>query len=45
MVPDSADCVIQVEDTKLLKHSEDGTQELQIEVMVKAKSGQDIRQV
>ncbi|XP_026477554.1 gephyrin-like [Ctenocephalides felis] len=37
MVPDSADCVIQVEDTKLLKHSDDGTQELQIEVMVKQK--------
>ena len=44
-VPEGADAVVQVEDTKLLKTSEDGKEELEIEIKETPKAGQDIRKI
>ncbi|XP_046575609.1 gephyrin-like isoform X1 [Haliotis rubra] len=44
-LPPGADAVIQVEDTVLTKHSEDGQEELEIKLMTVPKKAQDIRQV
>lgn len=42
-LPPGADAVVQVEDTKLTKTTEDGREELEIEILVPPKIGQDIR--
>jgi len=42
-VPPSADAVVQVEDTQLLKATEDGKTELEIMILKAPSSGQDIR--
>lgn len=42
-MPTGADCVVQVEDTKLLHEAEGGREELQIEVLVAPTVNQDIR--
>lgn len=44
-VPAGADCVVQVEDTRVLKETEGGLEELQIEVMISPVPCQDIRLV
>ncbi|XP_063217717.1 gephyrin [Bacillus rossius redtenbacheri] len=44
-VPAGADCVVQVEDTRLLKDADDGRVELEVEILVAPKVGQDIRPV
>ncbi|KAG8294189.1 hypothetical protein J6590_003363 [Homalodisca vitripennis] len=44
-VPPGADCVVQVEDTKVLQETDDGREELQIEVLVAPTIGQDIREI
>jgi gephyrin len=44
-VPPGADCVVQVEDTKLICEDEDGKTEVEIEILVPPKVGQDIRYV
>lgn len=44
-VPEGADCVVQVEDTKLIQEADDGKTELEIEILVPPKVGQDIRAV
>ncbi|KHN88908.1 Gephyrin [Toxocara canis] len=43
MVPDGADAVVQVEDTRLVKH--DNVEEIAVEVLSIPKIGQDIREV
>lgn len=42
-VPSGADCVVQVEDVDLIRSSADGTAELEVEIKVAPKPGQDIR--
>uniref|UniRef100_A0A8C4Q310 Uncharacterized protein n=1 Tax=Eptatretus burgeri TaxID=7764 RepID=A0A8C4Q310_EPTBU len=42
-IPSGADAVIQVEDTELLKESENGTEELEVRILNQARPGQDIR--
>ena len=42
-MPPGADAVVQVEDTRLLKESEDGREELEIEILQTPVTGQDIR--
>ena len=42
-VPPSADAVVQVEDTQLLKATEDGRTELEIMILKAPSCGQDIR--
>jgi len=42
-VPPSADAVVQVEDTQLLKATADGKTELEIMILKAPSSGQDIR--
>jgi len=42
-VPSSADAVVQVEDTRLLKASEDGKTEFEITILKSPSCGQDIR--
>lgn len=42
-IPAGADAVVQVEDTKLVKATEDGKEELQIEILVNPAVGLDIR--
>ncbi|KAJ9578244.1 hypothetical protein L9F63_005543 [Diploptera punctata] len=44
-VPLGADAVVQVEDTKLLQEADDGKTEVEIEILVAPKVGQDIRSV
>ena len=44
-VPSGADAVVQVEDTELVKASEDGSEELEIKIMKKPSVGQDIRPI
>ncbi|PSN49099.1 hypothetical protein C0J52_13643 [Blattella germanica] len=44
-VPLGADSVVQVEDTKLLQEADDGKTEVEIEILVAPKMGQDIRPV
>ncbi|CAO3676459.1 unnamed protein product [Rhizopus microsporus] len=45
MVPDGANAVIMIEDTKLVKASTDGKQELEIEILVGASKGDNIREI
>jgi gephyrin len=42
-VPAGADSVVQVEDTKLIQEADDGKTEVEIEILVPPKVGQDIR--
>ena len=42
-VPRGADAVVQVEDTELVKSSDDGKTELEIKVLKEVAVGQDIR--
>lgn len=44
-VPNGADAVVQVEDTELVKSSDDGNEELVINILVDPQVGQDIRTV
>lgn len=44
-VPAGADCVVQVEDTKLIQEADDGKIEVEIEILIPPKVGQDIRPV
>uniref|UniRef100_A0A3B4Y141 Gephyrin n=1 Tax=Seriola lalandi dorsalis TaxID=1841481 RepID=A0A3B4Y141_SERLL len=44
-IPCGADAVVQVEDTELLRESADGTEELEVRIMVQARPGQDIRPI
>ncbi|KAK6479218.1 gephyrin isoform X3 [Huso huso] len=44
-IPCGADAVVQVEDTELLRESDDGTEELEVRILVQARPGQDIRLV
>ncbi|XP_046711889.1 gephyrin-like isoform X3 [Silurus meridionalis] len=44
-IPCGADAVVQVEDTELLRESEDGTEELEVRIRVQARPGQDIRPI
>ncbi|KAK0092487.1 hypothetical protein PV326_001311 [Microctonus aethiopoides] len=44
-IPDEATAVVQVEDTKLLKKHSDGREEMEIEILVEPKEGQDIRPI
>lgn len=43
VVPKGADAVVQVEDTKLVKTTPDGKEELQVEIIKAPKVGLDIR--
>lgn len=45
MVPEGANAVIMVEDTKLVKSSPSGDEELQVEILVNARSGDNIREI
>lgn len=42
-IPAGSDAVVQVEDTKLVTSSEDGREELVIEILKAPQLGQDIR--
>ena len=44
-IPKGADAVVQVEDTKLIKATEDGCEELEVEILKAPKLNQDIRPV
>uniref|UniRef100_A0A8C6NHS4 Gephyrin n=1 Tax=Nothobranchius furzeri TaxID=105023 RepID=A0A8C6NHS4_NOTFU len=44
-IPCGADAVVQVEDTELLRESEDGTEELEVRILMQARPGQDIRPI
>ncbi|KAM9707548.1 LOW QUALITY PROTEIN: gephyrin-like [Menidia menidia] len=44
-IPCGADAVVQVEDTELLRESQDGTEELEVRIMVQVRPGQDIRPI
>lgn len=44
-VPRGADAVVQVEDTKLVKATEDGREELEVEILKAPTLNQDIRPV
>lgn len=44
-VPPGADAVVQVEDTELIKKSEDGQEELEIKILSNPQKGQDIRPI
>uniref|UniRef100_A0A671SS31 Gephyrin n=1 Tax=Sinocyclocheilus anshuiensis TaxID=1608454 RepID=A0A671SS31_9TELE len=44
-IPCGADAVVQVEDTELLRESEDGTEELEVRILIQARPGQDIRPI
>ncbi|XP_049879101.1 gephyrin [Pectinophora gossypiella] len=44
-LPSGADCVVQVEDTKLITASEDGQTELEVEIMVAPQPNQDVRPI
>ncbi|CAO0802647.1 unnamed protein product [Mucor circinelloides] len=45
MVPDGANAVIMVEDTRLVKSSPSGEEELQVEILVGARPGDNIREI
>ncbi|KAI8375624.1 hypothetical protein EDC96DRAFT_456487 [Choanephora cucurbitarum] len=45
MVPDGADAVVMVEDTRLISSSPSGDQELEVEILVEASSGDNIREI
>ena len=42
-MPPGADAVIQVEDTELVRQTDDGSTELEIKLLTEPKVGQDIR--
>ena len=44
-IPPGADAVVMVENTKLVKKSPDGQEELEVEILTKVTPGQDIRPV
>ncbi|KAK4022631.1 hypothetical protein OUZ56_008088 [Daphnia magna] len=44
-LPPGADSVIMVEETKLISASEDGQEELQVEIMAEVQRGQEIRSI
>ncbi|XP_041971527.1 gephyrin [Aricia agestis] len=44
-IPLGADCVVQVEDTKLIKASEDHQTELEVEILVAPQPHQDVRPI
>eukprot|EP00095_Tigriopus_kingsejongensis_P008973 maker-scaffold334_size202906-snap-gene-1.38 protein:Tk08973 transcript:maker-scaffold334_size202906-snap-gene-1.38-mRNA-1 annotation:"Gephyrin" len=44
-IPDGADAVVQVEDTLLAQATEDGQEELMIEILSEPQAGQDIRPI
>ncbi|XP_006891897.1 PREDICTED: gephyrin-like, partial [Elephantulus edwardii] len=44
-IPCGADAVVQVEDTELIRESDDGTEELEVRILVQARPGQDIRPI
>ncbi|XP_028176019.1 gephyrin isoform X1 [Ostrinia furnacalis] len=44
-LPSGADCVVQVEDTKLVSATEDGSTELEVEIMVAPSAQQDVRPI
>uniref|UniRef100_A0A1B6L8C5 MoaB/Mog domain-containing protein n=1 Tax=Graphocephala atropunctata TaxID=36148 RepID=A0A1B6L8C5_9HEMI len=44
-IPSCADCVVQVEDTRLLHETDGGRKEIMIEVLVAPTAGQDIREI
>ncbi|XP_052009745.1 gephyrin-like isoform X9 [Xyrauchen texanus] len=44
-IPCGADAVVQVEDTELIRESEDGTEELEVRILVQVRPGQDIRPI
>ncbi|NP_001085376.1 gephyrin S homeolog [Xenopus laevis] len=44
-IPCGADAVVQVEDTELLRESDDGTEELEVRILVQVRPGQDIRPI
>ncbi|CAH0758625.1 unnamed protein product [Diatraea saccharalis] len=44
-LPAGADCVVQVEDTKLITATEDGQVEIEVEIMVAPKPQQDVRPI
>ncbi|TSW08322.1 Gephyrin [Bagarius yarrelli] len=44
-IPCGADAVVQVEDTEVLQESENGTEELEVRILVQACPGQDIRPI
>ncbi|KAG1146760.1 hypothetical protein G6F37_007516 [Rhizopus arrhizus] len=45
MIPDRADAVVMVEDTKLIKASDDGKEELLVQILSRASKGQNIREI
>ncbi|KAG0768310.1 hypothetical protein G6F60_000803 [Rhizopus arrhizus] len=45
MIPDRADAVVMVEDTKLIKSSDDGKEELLVQILSRASKGQNIREI
>lgn len=45
MVPEGANAVVMVEDTKLIKSTENGDEELEVEILVQMKSGENIREI
>lgn len=45
IVPEGANAVIMVEDTKLIESSEDGKEELKVEILVSAKENENIRSI
>ncbi|XP_063804199.1 gephyrin isoform X3 [Pseudophryne corroboree] len=44
-IPCGADAVVQVEDTELIRESDDGTEELEVRILVQVRPGQDIRPI
>ncbi|XP_061424731.1 gephyrin isoform X4 [Lethenteron reissneri] len=44
-IPCGADAVVPVENTELLKESDDGTEELEVRILIQARPGQDIRSI
>lgn len=44
-IPNGANAVVQVEDTELIKASDNGSEELEIKILVAPSQGQDIRKV
>lgn len=43
MVPDGADAVVQVENTRIVEHN--NFEEIAVEILVEPKTGQDIREI
>uniref|UniRef100_V9KFF2 Gephyrin n=1 Tax=Callorhinchus milii TaxID=7868 RepID=V9KFF2_CALMI len=44
-IPCGADAVVQIEDTELIRESDDGTEELEVRILTQARPGQDIRPI